>query len=186
MSFNISCILIIVSIMILSTIPISCDCEASDPRFNSLTGFSQQFKNSLSNIENTQFFLAGFSGRIIHLHHNKFQIAFEGEIMSGYKLNDGNGWLFMLQPVFCLSRNLPYNFKPYVKLITGISYKTMHIDGMGMDFNFAPAGGVGMLWSGWKVMPLFVEYRIIHLSNAGLSKQNEGLNMHSIFLGRKF
>lgn len=181
---RIAILLIVFFILYMVCFPITCD--GMEKRFSSVSGVGLQFEGSLSDLEDVRMFLGGVGGSVYRLRSNKFMASLDGEILGGYRINGSNGFMVALQPIVVLSYDIPHNLSPYIKLIVGVSYNNMKIEGMGMDFNFVTSGGAGMMWSGWDAMSLMFEYRIMHLSNAGLSEQNEGLNMHCLMIGRRF
>lgn len=72
-------------------------------------------------------------------------------------------------------------FQPYVKAGTGISYMTLHTLEQGTQFNFISTGALGCHYYFTKNTAVTLEGRYRHLSNAGMSKPNSGIN--STFVG---
>lgn len=72
-------------------------------------------------------------------------------------------------------------FQPYVKAGTGISYMTLHTLEQGTQFNFISTGALGCHYYFTKNTAVTLEGRYRHLSNAGMSKPNSGIN--STFIG---
>jgi len=73
---------------------------------------------------------------------------------------------------------LPESFalQPYIKAGTGMLYMSQHTHAQGTQFNFYEYGGAGAHWFINKNIALTAEYRFRHVSNAGLSERNGGIN----------
>ncbi|MFH0762892.1 MAG: acyloxyacyl hydrolase [Candidatus Omnitrophota bacterium] len=74
-------------------------------------------------------------------------------------------------------------FQPYVKAGVGMIYLTQHFGEQGTQFNFIESGGMGMHYLLRKNVFLTMEGRIRHLSNAGISKPNHGVNCYLALAG---
>jgi len=74
-------------------------------------------------------------------------------------------------------------FSPYLHLGAGVSYTDMDLNGMGTRENFFEEVGAGFKVQAFRRLSLSGEYRMMHVSNAGLSRDNIGLNSHVVLLG---
>jgi hypothetical protein len=89
--------------------------------------------------------------------------------------------LYYLEP-FSTSRLLPY-----VEGGIGIIYTDFQVEGQGSRFNFNPQIGIGTEFKrADSDKSFFVTIRLSHISNAGLSSENRGVNSYLIMIGRFF
>jgi lipid A 3-O-deacylase len=89
--------------------------------------------------------------------------------------------LYYLEPL-STSRLLPY-----VEGGIGIIYTDFQVEGQGSRFNFNPQIGIGTEFKRTDSdKPFFVAIRLSHISNAGLSSENRGVNSYLIMIGRFF
>lgn len=89
--------------------------------------------------------------------------------------------LYYLEPL-STSRLLPY-----VEGGIGIIYTDFQVEGQGSRFNFNPQIGIGTEFKrADSDKPFFVAIRLSHISNAGLSSENRGVNSYLIMVGRFF
>jgi lipid A 3-O-deacylase len=77
-------------------------------------------------------------------------------------------------------------FKPYVEGGIGAIYTDYKFRGQGTRFNFNPQLGIGTEIAAASGEPFFTALRLYHVSNAGLSKENRGLNAITLHIGRFF
>ena len=76
---------------------------------------------------------------------------------------------------------------PYVEGGIGIIYTDFQVEGQGSRFNFNPQIGIGTEFKRTDSdKPFFVSIRLSHISNAGLSSENRGVNSYLIMIGRFF
>lgn len=69
-------------------------------------------------------------------------------------------------------------FQPYFKGGVGLIYMTQHTREQSTQFNFNEYAGVGAHYFFRKNIALTLEYRFRHISNAGISRPNTGINTH--------
>ena len=72
---------------------------------------------------------------------------------------------------------------PYGFLGAGILYANINRRETRSDLNFNLQGGAGVQYALNSRTSLIVEYRHIHISNAGLDEDNAGLNTHTFLAG---
>jgi opacity protein-like surface antigen len=72
---------------------------------------------------------------------------------------------------------------PYVEIALGFIYTTQHVHEQGSQFNFTTQLGIGTQFSLSKHYALTAGYRFRHMSNAGLSTPNRGLDFHFGIIG---
>jgi hypothetical protein len=77
---------------------------------------------------------------------------------------------------------------PYVEMGLGLFYTDLDVPELGQKFNFSPQGEIGLDFPIGSCTFLDLGYRYHHISNAGLSERNGGvdLNMGVIGISRKF
>jgi hypothetical protein len=73
--------------------------------------------------------------------------------------------------------------KPYVMGGVGVLYANVNRRETRSDWNFNPQVGLGFLAELNDRTNLILEYRHIHVSNAGLHEDNAGLNAHTFLVG---
>lgn len=74
-------------------------------------------------------------------------------------------------------------WSPYGLLGAGVLYANVNREETSGDLNFNLQGALGLQVALSKDVALLVEYRHIHLSNAGLHEENSGLNTHTFLAG---
>lgn len=74
-------------------------------------------------------------------------------------------------------------FQPYAKIGVGLDYMTLHTREQSTQFNFIDLVGAGFHYFFRKNMAFTFEYRYRHLSNAGMSSPNHGINSHFALTG---
>ena len=88
-----------------------------------------------------------------------------------------------------LSALIRYNFltsdffKPFFQVGIGAYHTNLSMEDFPNDFNFLSQAGVGFNLFVSSDVALQVDYRVQHLSNAGLYEHNDGLNMYKGGLG---
>ena len=76
--------------------------------------------------------------------------------------------------------------KPYVEGGIGIIYTGFRVKGQGLQINFNPEIGVGMELRTQSRNTYFLCFRLHHISNGDLYKDNRGVNSVLLMLGRIF
>ena len=76
--------------------------------------------------------------------------------------------------------------KPYVEGGIGGIYMDYKWEGQGARFNFNPQLGIGTEINTESGKPFLMALRLYHVSNAGLNKDNRGLNAVTLHVGRFF
>jgi hypothetical protein len=83
-----------------------------------------------------------------------------------------------------------YNFlphsarlRPYVQAGLGVVLTNLVMDDFGSDFNFVSSAGCGLHYFYSPQDAVNIEWRVLHMSNAGLDDENDGLNMNNFFIG---
>ena len=77
-------------------------------------------------------------------------------------------------------------FKPYVEGGIGAIYMDYTVEGQGARFNFNPQLGIGTEINTASGNLFLMALRLYHVSNAGLNKENRGLNAITLHIGRFF
>jgi len=111
---------------------------------------------------------------------------FEGIIEGAFS------YVFKNQRAYSAGFNLlaRYNFlpdsdkwRPYIQGGFGAVVTNIHMTRFGTKFNFASNAAAGIQYFFDKENSVNAEWRYFHFSNAGLDKDNGGLNMSHFFLG---
>ena len=79
-----------------------------------------------------------------------------------------------------------WKIKPYFFGGVGVLYSNINRRETRSDWNFNPQGGGGVYYDFSDTASLILEYRHIHISNAGLHEDNAGINSHNVLLGVSF
>ena len=77
-------------------------------------------------------------------------------------------------------------FRPYLEGGIGVIYTQFRVPGQGLHFNFNPLLGVGCELPQADGRHPFAAIRLHHVSNAGISRENRGLNSVQLQVGRFF
>ncbi len=75
---------------------------------------------------------------------------------------------------------------PYLEGGIGVIYTDFQVEGQGSRFNFNPQIGFGTEFKYDSGAPFFGAIRLHHISNAGLSRENRGVNSLVLMIGRFF
>ncbi|MBN1627083.1 MAG: acyloxyacyl hydrolase [Deltaproteobacteria bacterium] len=76
--------------------------------------------------------------------------------------------------------------KPYIEGGIGIIYTDFRVEGQGLKINFNPQVGIGMEFGAGSGDAYFLCFRLHHISNGDLYKDNRGVNSALLMLGRYF
>lgn len=79
-----------------------------------------------------------------------------------------------------------WRLHPYLFAGAGILYANVNRKETGKDLNFNPQFGSGFYYALNPSTSLIVEYRHVHISNAGLNERNSGMNNHTFLAGVSF
>ncbi|MCX8011828.1 MAG: acyloxyacyl hydrolase [Desulfobacterota bacterium] len=74
-------------------------------------------------------------------------------------------------------------FKPFIEAGIGVYHTNLEMEDFPNDFNFLSQGGIGFNWFVLPAIAIQLDYRIQHLSNAGIYDDNTGLNLQKGGLG---
>jgi hypothetical protein len=74
-------------------------------------------------------------------------------------------------------------FSPYIEVGLGFVYTTQHVHEQGSQFNFTTQLGIGTQFYLSEHYALTAGYRFRHMSNAGLSTPNRGVDFHFGMIG---
>jgi len=81
------------------------------------------------------------------------------------------------------SDNITSRIAPFVEGGTGMVYTTQHTHEQGTQYNFLLQAGAGLQCFMNKNLAFTGGYRYRHMSNAGISDDNKGINHHFILVG---
>ncbi|MFO7729083.1 MAG: acyloxyacyl hydrolase [Desulfonatronovibrio sp.] len=76
--------------------------------------------------------------------------------------------------------------RPYIEGGVGLIYTEYKVKGQGSKLNFNPQAGLGIEFSPQSGPDFWVSLRLHHLSNAGLNKDNRGVNSLVLQTGKLF
>jgi len=115
-------------------------------------------------------------------------LRFKVEYNVGAARDDGIGFMTSLN-IFALYYLKPFGnleFKPYVEGGIGIIYTAFQVKGQGLKINFNPQAGIGAEFKTGSGDTYFLCFRLHHISNGGLYRDNRGVNSVIFMLGRFF
>jgi len=78
------------------------------------------------------------------------------------------------------------SLRPYIEAGIGVIYTGFRVKGQGLHYNFNPLLGVGCELPQENGKNPFVAIRLHHLSNAGIDRENRGVNSVELQIGRFF
>ena len=88
--------------------------------------------------------------------------------------------------LYFLDRVAGHGFRPYVEGGIGGIYTGWKVEGQGSHLNFNPQMGIGTEFSVGPAATYLAALRLHHVSNAGLKKDNRGVNSIVFVIGRFF
>jgi lipid A 3-O-deacylase len=106
-----------------------------------------------------------------------------GELFGGAQYNSRVAYLAGITP------GLRYNFitgtrlVPFVHAGVGATLTDIRAPDLGSTFEFNLQAGTGLQCFFRENAAFTVQYRFIHISNAGIRQPNQGLNAHAVFVG---
>jgi lipid A 3-O-deacylase len=109
-----------------------------------------------------------------HWHRGNWELR--GEVFGGTQFSPEDDWLFGLTP------HLRYNFAtgtrwvPFVDGGVGVMLTSIRLPDLSNIFEFNAQGGMGIHWFASENFVLTMEVRYIHISCAGISHPNYGVN----------
>jgi lipid A 3-O-deacylase len=148
-------------------------------------GFANNFHVGGDVRENIQFYsLSPSWGKVLKEWERSKSLEFLMEGSLAYSRQDSAGrYAVGITPLFL------YNFQPITKIVlsfelgAGILYTNLDPERFGSHFNFTPQGGIGLGYELARGTFLKISYRFHHISNAGLSEENRGINSHLFSVG---
>jgi lipid A 3-O-deacylase len=77
-------------------------------------------------------------------------------------------------------------FRPYIEGGAGLIFTGYKVKGQGSRLNFNPQAGLGMELTSASGSSFWMSLRVHHISNAGINKDNRGINSLVFQMGRYF
>jgi len=77
-------------------------------------------------------------------------------------------------------------FRPYIEGGVGLIFTEYKVKGQGSRLNFNPQAGLGMELTPASGSSFWMSLRVHHISNAGINKDNRGINSLVFQMGRHF
>jgi hypothetical protein len=115
-------------------------------------------------------------------------LRFKVEISAGSTWTKGRDFMASTSifALYYLDRFAGRGFRPYVEGGIGGIYTEWKVDGQGSHLNFNPQLGIGTEFSVGPAATYLAAMRLYHISNAGLKKDNRGVNSIVFVIGRFF
>jgi opacity protein-like surface antigen len=105
------------------------------------------------------------------------------EVWGGVQTHPRHRSLFGVTPLLRYDFVTGSRWVPFVNAGIGVAYTNIGRPDLSRGFQFNPEAGAGTHYFVGAGLAMTVEYRFFHLSNAGLSKPNTGLNTHMLYVG---
>ena len=113
-----------------------------------------------------------------------------------FKLEGGLGWTLHSDSDFITSAGFlalyyldslsSFFFRPYIEGGVGLIFTEYKVEGQGSRLNFNPQAGLGMELTPASGSSFWMSLRVHHISNAGINKDNRGINSLVFQMGRHF
>jgi hypothetical protein len=116
-----------------------------------------------------------------HAYRGQLALVIEGELLVAYAPKGGFvGGVDLLLRYQLLSFG---RLVPFVELGAGVAYLELDLDSQSDGLGFTPQGGFGVHWALGERTSLTASWRLHHLSNAGIGKDNVGINDSLVLVG---
>lgn len=104
----------------------------------------------------------------------------------GKQINKRNANLVALNPAICYDFATGTRLVPFIEGAAGVMYTDIRKPDLGSDFQFNEFAGVGTHYFLTEHFSMSVEFRYMHISNAGISSPNRGVNTIPILVGLNY
>lgn len=103
----------------------------------------------------------------------------------GNQFGDGNESVRAMSASLLIRRSfrVQRSVQPYIEMSTGPMIAEKRVPASTSRFNFITQWGGGVVFNGQGRYPLFVGYRVLHISNGGYAPRNPGLNVGAAVIG---
>jgi len=129
----------------------------------------------VSLLPRVSFFLPALIDKPLAEHH--IQVGFVIEPIGSYITNHTDTLELGVNPIFfSLRYDYGQRLVPFVEGGEGLLYTDLRGEHLGTRFQFSSQAGLGLHWFIDGTTALTVSYRLRHISNAGISRVNTGLN----------
>jgi len=149
------------------------------------TAYGAGYRNNLqfvSLLPRISFFLPKIVDAPLAAYH--LQAGFIIEPIASYITNNTDTLEAGVNPLFfSLRYDYGQRLVPFVEGGEGILYTDLRGENLGTRFQFSSQAGFGLHWFIDRTTALTVSYRLRHISNAGISSVNTGLNTDFFTLG---
>jgi lipid A 3-O-deacylase len=99
-----------------------------------------------------------------------------GEIFGGWQFDPLNAWVIGLTPHIRYHFATGSRWVPYIDAGAGVCWTDIGLPDLGNSFQFNPQAGLGLNWFVRDNLAVSFECRYLHISSAGLSMPNDGVN----------
>jgi len=166
--------------------------EAKKDDINDRYGLGLIIGNTYDPKDNIDFYM--LSGSVLYdyekIWHHKAPdpLMFKVEYNIGIARDDKTRFMTSLNMFALYYLDLFDNddIKPYVEGGIGIIYTDFQVKGQGLRINFNPQMGIGAEFRTESRDTYFLTFRLHHISNGGIDKDNRGVNSILLMLGRFF
>jgi len=166
--------------------------DTSADNMNARYGLGVIFGNSYDPTGDIDFYM--LSGSLLYdyekiWHHRAPEaLRFKVEYDIGAAREKGTRFMTSLNifALYYLDHSKDKVAKPYIEGGIGIVYTDFRVKGQGLKINFNPQMGIGMEFKTGSRDAYFLCFRLHHISNGDLYKDNRGVNSALLMLGRYF
>lgn len=151
-----------------------------------VTGNSYDPKNNITFVQISGFALFDHEKIIPHKAPEALRFKFEGSLGSMIRPEKRLIVSANIFSLYYMNALATKTFKPYVEGGIGAIYTDYRWEGQSARFNFNPQLGVGTEINMDSGQQFMVALRLYHVSNAGLNRNNRGLNAVTLHMGRFF
>ena len=105
------------------------------------------------------------------------------EFMVGGQFDPEGAYVLGLTPVLRYRFNCWERLRPFVEGAAGIMLTDVGTPSLGSVFEFYQQAGLGLEWKQSEALSLAIQSRFVHVSNAGITRSNRGINNLFFFIG---
>ena len=111
------------------------------------------------------------------------QFGVLAEFVAGGQFDPEGAYILGLTPVLRYRFDYWDRLKPFVEGAAGVLLTDVGAPSLGSVFEFYQQAGGGLEWRQTETLSLTVQSRFVHVSNAGITRSNRGINNLFFFLG---
>lgn len=106
-----------------------------------------------------------------------------GEFIGGLQFQPCHRYLFGVLPVLRYNFTILQKAVPFLNIGAGIAYTNIDEPDLSTHYQFNSQAGCGIHYFLRPDFALTCQYRLLHVSNAGIEEPNDGINAHLVLFG---